>query len=88
MFIRFSPFNKEPSDRKKWTALVKHLLKFSKHSEKVKVYPKQAFHPSDDDNGYDGFNIDWELHITTHELKDLESLIEVMKFYNDTIGGN
>src|SRR5437763_16315201 len=86
MFIRFLPFNREPSDRKKWTTLIKHLLKFSENSKSVKVHPKQAFHPSSEEYGQ-GFAIDWELHITTHELQDLESLIELIKFYNETVDG-
>jgi hypothetical protein len=86
MFIRILPFNREPSDRKKWTTLIKHLLKFSENSEKVNVFPKQAFYPNSEEYGA-GYVVDWELHITTHELKDLEGLVEVIKFYNETVNG-
>jgi hypothetical protein len=83
MFVQFLPFNREATDRKKWTTLVKHILKFAKHNEKVSVTPKHVFHITDDDEIF----VDWELYITTHELKDMEGLIEVIKFYNETIAG-
>lgn len=76
MFIRILP-----SDRKKWTTLIKHLLKFSYYSEKVSILPKQVFYHTENDNHY----IDWELHITTHELSDLEGIIELVQVYNDTV---
>jgi hypothetical protein len=76
MFVKILPYN-----RKNWTTLIKHILKFSHHHDKIKVLPKQAFYHTDDETHY----IDWELHITMHTLEDLDGLLELVRMYNDTL---
>jgi hypothetical protein len=78
MFVRIFPY-----ERKIWTTLVKHMLKFAHYHEKIDIYPKQAFYYTDDDEHY----IDWELHIFMHSLEDLDGLFDLIRLYNDSIGG-
>jgi hypothetical protein len=69
-----------PFDRKKWTALLKHIMKFAFHSEKVNIDIKHAFYYQGDDE----LATKWELHIHTHKMEDIEGLIDLIKFYNVT----
>lgn len=76
MFLRIVPYN-----RKNWTTLVKHMIKFAHHNGKVQMFPKMAFYYTDDESHYS----DWELHITMHALEDLDGLLELIRVYNDTL---
>lgn len=74
----------EPFDRKTWSAFIKHVVKFSHHSDNVKVNVKQDFGCNDEGD----IQVFWELGISTKELKDIESFIELVKFYNEMTGGS
>lgn len=78
-YVKVSPF-----DRKKWTALLKHIMKFSYHSEKINIDIKHCFYYK----GEEELETTWELDIHTKELQDIEGLIELLKFFNDTVGGS
>lgn len=75
-YIRMAPF-----DRKQWTTLLKHIMKFSFHSEKVNVDIKHCFYYK----GEEELATNWELIISTQEIKDIEGLIELLRFYNQTL---
>jgi hypothetical protein len=70
-----------PFDRKRWTALLKHIMKFSYHNENVNVDVKHSFYYK----GEEELETKWELHIHKHKLEDIQGLIDLIKFYNDTI---
>lgn len=73
----------EPFDRKKWTSLLKHIMKFSYHSEKVNIDIKHCFYYQ----GEEELVTNWELYIHMQETEDIVGFIELLKFYNDSIGG-
>jgi len=75
-YIKIDPF-----DKRKWVSFLKSVLKYSHHNENINICVKHVF-----EYGKDGRIIDfWELIVSTKEMKDIEGLIELLKFHNKTV---
>lgn len=70
-------------DRKRFSQLLKHLMKFSYHSETIKIEIKRTFYLDENEEQADY----WEFFIKTNKITDLDGLIEMLGFYNDSVIG-
>jgi hypothetical protein len=73
-----------PHKRSDWIELVKMLLKFAHHSERVSIQVKQVFNhrEKDDKSSYYMF---WELEILMNSLDDLDGIIDLLVMYNEVL---
>lgn len=77
IYLRLSPFN-----GRKFSQLLKHLLKYSLHSDTVNIMAKRVFIL---ENEEDGISDDCELFITLNKITDLDGVLELVKFFNEIV---